>query len=307
VTTKLAYLGLIIIWATTPLAIKWSTEGPGYLFGIAGRMVLGLVVTYIVILFVDRRMPWHRRAVQTYLASGLGIYLAMGSTYWGAQHIPSGWVSVVFGLSPLITGVMAAAWLKEDALSGHKIAGILCGLCGLCVIFGHGAEMGAEFVYGALAVLVGTSFHALSAVLIKRIDAQLGGFAITGGGLSFAVPLLLATWWVAEDSLPASIPTKAALSIVYLGVVASTIGFALYYYVLRRMTVSRVSLIALITPVLALLLGNVLNGEPLSGAVLLGTAGIVIGLLVYEFGASFRRMTGSPEIRARRSRARGNP
>ena len=63
--TKLAYLVLIAIWGTTPLAIKWSTEGSGYLFGIAGRMLLGLVVAGVILVAIRAPMPWHRRATQT--------------------------------------------------------------------------------------------------------------------------------------------------------------------------------------------------------------------------------------------------
>ncbi|HLF97561.1 MAG TPA: EamA family transporter, partial [Methylococcaceae bacterium] len=37
----LAYIGVILLWATTPLAIKWSGEGPGFLFGVTGRMAIG--------------------------------------------------------------------------------------------------------------------------------------------------------------------------------------------------------------------------------------------------------------------------
>jgi drug/metabolite transporter (DMT)-like permease len=288
VKTKIAYLVLIAIWGTTPLAIKWSTEGSGYLFGIAGRMLLGFVVACVIIVVIRAPMPWHRRAIQTYLAGGFGIYCAMGSVYWGAQFIPSGWVSVVFGLSPILTGAMAALMLREDALSRYKIAGIILGIVGLVVIFGHGATLGRTFLLGAAAVFVGTAFHALSAVLIKRIDAEIGGFASTAGSLAFAVPLLLATWWWVDGKLPDVVPVRAALSIVYLGIIASAIGFALYYYVLRRMDVSRLSLIALITPVIALLLGNVLNNEPVGSAIVIGAACIVTGLLIYEFGHRLR-------------------
>ncbi len=284
--TKIAYLAVIIIWATTPLAIKWSSEGVGFLFGITTRMILGLIVSTIFIHILGRRMPWHRGAVATYLAGGLGIYTAMTCVYWGSQYIPSGWVSVVFGLSPIITGAMATKMLAEDALSTHRIIGIGFGFIGLVVVFGHGLSIGPEFLYGVTAVLLGTTFHALSAVLIKRIDANIGGFALTAGGLSVAVPLLVATWLIADGAAPAEIPLRALLSIIYLGIIASAIGFTLYYYILRRMSVSRVSLIALITPILALMLGNILNGEPLSRAILLGAASIVFGLVVYQYGQS---------------------
>ena len=288
--TKVAYLVLIAIWGTTPLAIKWSTEGSGYLFGIAGRMLLGLIVAFVIIVLIRAPMPWHRRAVHTYLAGGFGIYSAMGSVYWGAQFIPSGWVSVVFGLSPILTGAMAALMLREDALSRHKIAGILLGIVGLVVIFGHGATLGTTFLLGAAAVFVGTAFHALSAVLVKRIDAEIGGFASTAGSLAIAVPLLLLTWWWVDGRIPDFVPVRAALSIVYLGVIASAIGFTLYYYVLRRMDVSRLSLIALITPVIALLLGSTLNDEAIGSAIVIGAACILTGLLIYEFGHHLRSL-----------------
>ncbi len=282
--TKLAYLILIAIWGTTPLAIKWSTEGSGYLFGIAGRMLLGLVVAGVIMILIRAPMPWHRRARQTYLAGGLGIYFAMGSVYWGAQFIPSGWVSVVFGLSPILTGALAAVMLKEDALSRCKLVGVTLGIGGLIVIFGHGATLGATFLLGATAVFAGTAFHAVSAVTIKRIDAGIGGFASTAGSLAIAAPLLLLTWWRVDGGLPATVPVRAMASIVYLGIVASAFGFTLYYYVLRRMDVSRLSLIALITPVIALLLGNLLNREALSSGIMTGAVCILAGLLIYEFG-----------------------
>ncbi len=301
--TKLAYLVLIAIWGTTPLAIKWSTEGSGYLFGIAGRMLLGLVVAGVILVAIRAPMPWHRRATQTYLAGGLGIYFAMGSVYWGAQFIPSGWVSVVFGLSPILTGAMAAMVLGEDALSRYKVIGIMLGIVGLVVIFGHGATLGTTFLFGAAAVFAGTAFHAMSAVAIKRINAEIGGFASTAGSLAFAAPLLLLTWWWVDGGIPAIVPLRAALSIVYLGIIASAIGFTLYYYVLRRMDVSRLSLIALITPVIALLLGRLFNNEAVSSGIMIGAGCILTGLLIYEFGQHL-----SPLINgARRFRPRLNP
>jgi drug/metabolite transporter (DMT)-like permease len=305
VLTKFAYLSVILIWATTPLAIKWSSESVGFLFGITARMVLGMVVAYVIMIVLRQRMPWHRQAVYTYAAAGLGIYATMGSIYWGAQFIPSGWVSVVFGLSPIFTGALAAISLKEDAFSRHKIIGIGLGLAGLVVVFGHGANLGPDFIRGVVACVFGTSTHALSAVTVKRINANVGGFSLTAGGLSFAVPLLLLSFVLVDGwSLPTEIPLRAGLSILYLGIVSSAIGFALYYYILKRMPVSRVSMIALITPIMSLGLGNFFNGEPLSLAIILGAGCIICGLLVYEFGPSLFNAIKNQTLIARMLRRR---
>lgn len=284
-TTKLAYLALIFIWSTTPLAMKWSTEGPGYLLALGARLALGLFVVLFLIGLSSRSLPWHRRAVQTYLAGGLGIYFAMGSIYWGTQFIPSGWVSVVFGLSPIITGALASIVLKESALEPHKITGLILAVLGLAIIFARGAELGGDFLLGVFAVLFGTTSHAISAVRVKQLDASVGGSAITAGSLIVAVPLVALTFAMLDGEAPATISWRAGMAIVYLGIVASAVGFTLYYFVLARMSVSRVSLIALITPVIALLLGNLLNGEPISASIIFGTAAITTGLVIYQFGA----------------------
>jgi drug/metabolite transporter (DMT)-like permease len=74
------------------------------------------------------------------------------------------------------------------------------------------------------------------------------------------------------------------MSIIYLGLIGSVLGFALYYYVLRHVDATRVALITLITPVAALMLGHFLNGEALQTEALTGSATILSGLLLFEYG-----------------------
>ena len=164
-----AYLGIIIIWSTTPLAIKWSGEEVGFLFGVASRMLIGAAVCTLLLLLLARKLPWHREARQTYLAAGLGIYGAMLSVYWGAQYIPSGLISVLFGLTPIVTGVIAAIWLQERSLTASKLAGIFLGIVGLIIIFSSGVELSDGAVYGIAAVLLAVVLHSVSAVWVKSI------------------------------------------------------------------------------------------------------------------------------------------
>lgn len=286
-STRIAYLCVIFIWSTTPLAIQWSSAGVGILFGVSARMLLGLFTAYTILYFSRQRFPWHSDALKTYLAAGLGIYTAMSCVYWASQYIPSGWISVVFGLSPIITGIMAYLVLREDALLPNKLLGMLLGVVGLLIIFDNSVESGNDFVLGVSAVLAGTICHSLSAVVIKRINARLSGIASTAGGLTLAVPMFLVTWSIFEGQMPVNIETRALYAILYLGIIASAIGFALYYYVLDRMEVSRVSLITLITPACALGLGKTFNGEIINPLIITGTVVIILGLVIYEYGQKF--------------------
>ena len=287
-----AYVGVIIIWSTTPLAIKWSGEEVGFLFGVASRMLIGAAVCSLIMLLLARKLPWHRTARQTYLAAGLGLYGAMMSVYWGAQYIPSGLISVLFGLTPIVTGVIAAIWLQERSLTLSKLSGVFLGIVGLVIIFGTGIELKDGAVYGIAAVLLAVLLHSISAVWVKALNAQLPALEVTNGGLLVAAPLYLGTWLLLGYNWPVDIPLRTALSISYLAIFGSVLGFIMYFYVLKYIDASRVALITLVTPVLALLLGQVLNNESIQPVVWLGTCCILLGMSIYQWGNRFMFRAG---------------
>lgn len=284
-----AYLGVILIWSTTPLMIKWSGEGAGYLFGVSSRMVLALCITSVMLVVWTRKLPLHRDAIKTYLATGLGIFMAMMAVYYGAQFITSGLVSVLFGLTPLMTSVFAALWLKEKSLTVNKLSGVLLGIAGLSVIFGSGITVGEHALLGIAAILIAVLSHSVTSVIVKSIGATLDGIDVTHGGLMVAAPLYLLSWFVAGDSLPEQLPQRTWMAIVYLSLFGSVLGFVLYFYVLKHVEASRVALITLITPVTALLLGQFLNNESNDPLVWIGTLLILIGMSVYQWGSVVRQ------------------
>jgi drug/metabolite transporter (DMT)-like permease len=182
-----------------------------------------------------------------------------------------------------MTGVLAAVFLGENSATPSKLAGMATGVTGLAVIFGVGVRTDTFAVLGMAAVLLSVFLHAVSAVWIKRIGADLPAMAVAGGGLLVAAPLYLTTWMLVGGSLPRSLPIRAILSISYLGTVGSVLGFILYYYALKHMAVGRIALITLITPITALLLGSFLNGEHVGMQVWVGTALIMAGLVLHQW------------------------
>jgi len=278
-----AFLGVILIWSTTPLAIQWSSEGGGFLFGVTARMVLGLIFCLLAIRISGIDMPWHARARGAYLAAGTAIYGAMMLVYWGAQFVPSGWIAVLFGLSPLLTSLFSAVWLSDHSLSRWKLAGLLLGVMGLMVIFSGGVEIGPHVGVGVAAVLLSTLLHSASAVWVKRLGTDLPALAVTGGGLSVAVPAFVLSWFVFDGAWPQALPERARFAISYLALFGSVLGFFWYYYLLNRVAPVKVNLVTLVTPVTALLLGHWLNGEVLLPTVWLGTGLILAGLTMHQW------------------------
>ncbi|MFZ2313324.1 MAG: DMT family transporter [Methylobacter sp.] len=279
----LAYISVILIWATTPLAIKWSGEGPGFLFGAAARMTVGIVCVFFVLGMLRQRLVWNRKALRVYLAVAMQIYGSMLAVYWGAQFIPSGWISVLFGLTPLMTALIAAIWLGERSLTPGNLLAYVMGVGGLFVMFGTALQLGHDAALGVAGVLVSVFLQSFSAVLIKRVNTKVSALSQVAGGLLPAVPAYLITWWVVDGRWPIELPVTSFASIIYLGVIATTIGFVLYYYLLIHLAATKVALIALASPVMALMIGHLLNHEPLTMKVIAGTLLILAALLIHQF------------------------
>jgi drug/metabolite transporter (DMT)-like permease len=278
----LAYLGVVLIWATTPLAIKWSSVGVSFIFGVTARMSIGLTCLIVLMALTRTRFRLDSQALKTYLAVSGQLYASMLLTYWGAQFIPSGWLSVIYGLSPFMTAFIAAAYLNERSLGLAKIVSYLIGVAGLGVMFSSAIDMSSSAVQGILALLAATVLHALSAVWVKRIQAGLSAIAQVTGGLMLSLPLYVLTWFALDSGQwPEWPPDNTLWSILYLGVIATPIGFALYYFVLAKMNATQVAMINLMTPVLSLWLGYFVNSEPLGLKVVIGTGLILLALALH--------------------------
>ncbi|RIX42556.1 MAG: DMT family transporter [Rhodocyclales bacterium GT-UBC] len=285
----LAYLGIVLIWSTTPLAIQWSSQGIGFAFAVLARMSIGVVVASMLLLAWRIRLPMHARARRAYLVGGVGVFGAMVLTYWGAAYIHSGLVSVLFGLSPLMAGALAALCLGERGIGRRQVLGMLLGCAGLAVIFVQGDSLAGEHALAGLgAVLAAVLIYSASLVWLKRIDDDSPPLASTVGSLLVSLPLFALVWWFVDGGLPDAVPWRSAVAVAYLGVFGSVIGFALYYYVIKHLDSGRVALITLITPVLALLLGHLLNGEEVAPRIWLGSATILSGLVVHQWQTLIR-------------------
>jgi len=281
-----AYLGVILIWSTTPLAIQWSAQGASFSFAVMARMLIGLAVCLVLLAATRTAFPFTPAARRLYAVSGLSLFASMLLTYWGALHIPSGLISVIFGLSPLVTGVFAALWLAERTLTPMRIAGLGLALAGLWLIFGQPWPGDGRATLGTLATVAGMTLQALGLVWIKRLNVRVSSLAITTGSLGVAVPCFVLAWVIADAAqLPPDTTQRAGAAIVYLGILGSVVGFTLYYYMIKHLDAGRIALITLVTPVSALLLGQTLNHERIPAIGWAGIALIGTGLLLYEWQA----------------------
>lgn len=285
----LAYATVVLIWSTTPLTIKFSTDSLSFIAAVGLRMGLAGAVCLLICLFTRTPLRRDSQALSAYAAANIGVVGAMSATYLAVAYIPSGLVSVIFGLAPLLSGVFARWLLGEAALSPLRIGALMLSLGGLGLVFQGALALPGDALPGLLLSLLAVTLFALSGVLVKRQSAGMTALEHTTGSLLLSLPVFLLGWLIFDGQWPLQMSRLSLLSVGYLALFGSVFGFMLYFFVLQRLGPTQVALIPLITPVFALALGSLLAGEAIGALTFVGGALILLALAVYQGDARLQR------------------
>ncbi len=280
------WLGLVAIWGSTWLAIKVGLRDLPPISFAGIRFAIAAAVIYGVIAFRRVRLPWARRDWRLLIYTGfLTITVNYALVFWGEQYISSGLAALLNATIPLFGLPLAHRYLASEPLTRRKLAGVLLGLAGVLMVFG--VELGGSgplAFWASAGILVASLAGAQAGVLIKargtHIDpAVLAGVQMAAG----CVPLLIGGIALEGNPLRFHWTPVAVGALVYLALVGSVIAFLAYYWLIRHTEVTRVLLIPLVTPLIAVLLGVSFLGEEMGwgtvggGAAILAGVGLVVG------------------------------
>ncbi len=280
-----SYLFVILVWSTTPLGIVWSSTSLPPTLSVFLRMLIALILGAFVVAFSGVRVPWHKKACTLYLYSALGVLGGMLLSYLAAQTVPSGVISLMFGLSPILSGLLAQRLLGEARFSKMKMSALMLALVGLYLICSTQIEQLDLAPLGLLYVFLAVCCFSLSGVMIKRVELAIHPMATTFGALVFVTPMFALAWWLIDGSLGIEgWQARSVWATVYLGVFGSLLGFLAYFHVLQKLPPTTVALTTLITPGFALTLGAWLNHEALTASLIVGAAIIILSLALFQFG-----------------------
>ncbi|HKP36057.1 MAG TPA: EamA family transporter [Pyrinomonadaceae bacterium] len=284
---RIVWLILCGIWGSTWLFIKLGlADLPPFTF--AGiRFVLASFILTLLILARGVRWPRSRHDWLLIAASGaLQFSLNYGLVFWGEQYISSGLAAVLQSTFPVFGFLIAHVYLPYERITTSRIIGVLLGVFGVVVIFSDQLTIaGRMALLGSVALVASAFFGSYSNVLVKAYGQKIDPQVLAAGQMIFGFPPLLILGIVREGNpLNFHWTPMAVLSLAYLVVVGSVIAFALYYWLVRNMDVTNTMLIALVTPVVAVVLGMIVLDEKLNWRLFAGGACIIsgIGLIILK-------------------------
>lgn len=291
---SVAYIAVLLIWSTTPLGIVWSSESINPTMAVLLRMLIAVVLGSMIIFIRNIELPWHKQAIRLYSFSALGIFGGMSFSYLAAGYLPSGVLSLVFGLAPVLSAILARRILAEPKISPLRKLSMLLSFIGLALVCADNFSLNGDSIYGLIYILIAVFLFSLSGVLVKSVSLAIHPMATTVGALTISLPLFIINWLLLDGSIDTSQwQLRSIWATLYLGVFGSLIGFFAYFFVLQRLTASTVALITLITPIIALTLGALFNDEVINSKLVFGALLVILGLAIYHWGEAvisrFRR------------------
>lgn len=278
----------LIVWAVT--CALWSTVWVFIKLGVADvppvtfaacRLFVALLV--LVPITAARRVALPRELRDWVLIGGTGVLLLgvnYSLLYWGMQFVSSGLAAVLQALTPVFAMVFAHLLMTHERITAIKVAALALGIVGVAVIFADQLHFaGWQSLWGSSAILAGAMFVACAYVLMKKYARDLDPSIITAGQMSAAlVPLSVLALVVEGSPLAIQWTRRAAVALLYLAVVGSITATWLNYWLLKRMDATKVLVMGLAEPPLAMMLGAAILHETLSARMIAGTICILVSV-----------------------------
>jgi drug/metabolite transporter (DMT)-like permease len=274
------FAGLCLIWGSTFLVIRIGNDTVPPLWAATLRLGLASLLLLALVGLTRQRLP---RGPALSAAAGFGFLnfgLSFCFLYWGEKTVPSGLAAVLYGTAPLSTALFARV-AGLERLRALKIAGALVALAGVATIF-SGQLTARVSGLPIAAIFTAATLGSASGVVLKRGPHQhpLGANAV---GAMVGLAVCAAASFLAREPHPLPTTSRAILPILYLATVGSVVAFGLYVWLVNHWAVTRISFVAVVVPVVAVLLGAAVRHERLTAAhsagALLVLAGVVLGMV----------------------------
>jgi drug/metabolite transporter (DMT)-like permease len=273
---------LAFIWGWSFLFIKVIVEDAPPTFLAWGRIALGLAVLVVAMRRRGEALP-ERRYWAHLLVLGLAMsvlpFMLIG---WGEEHISSALASVLNACTPLFAAGFAAGLLGER-LRPPQLVGVAIGFLGVAVVAGVGSsDLAGSSLLGSLAVVLAGAGYGFGFAYANRFTTGLSALQLSFGQL-LAGTLILAP--VAALDLAAgrvALGPQAALCLLLLGTLGTGYAYLLNYRTLQESGATVASLVTYLVPLVAVVAGILVLGEPFSLRLILGGLIVIAGVALVQ-------------------------
>jgi len=281
----LAFAIIYFVWGSTFLAIRVGVREVPPLILAAIRFSIAGLALYAWISARGEKQPTAREWRSASLLGLIIFVFDYGLLFWSEQRVPSGVAAVMLATIPVFMALSEIIFLRTQRLTLRLVVALLIGIFGVAVLMAHSLNLGGVPVdkLGALALIFASISWSIASIFSRKLPlppSKLMSSAaqmLTGGIL---LTILAAALGEFHNFHPAVVSRAVWLSLLYLIVAGSIIGFTAYVWLLHHESPTKVGTYAYVNPIVAVLVGYFLGGEELTTRTILGSLCILVSVIV---------------------------
>ena len=283
--TLLAFAIIYFVWGSTFLAIRIGVrEVPPLLLAALRFLAAGLAL-YLWTILRGERSPERRQWASAFLLALLIFVFDYGLLFWAEQRVPSGMAAVMMATIPVFMALSEIVILRTQKLTFRLALALIIGIAGVTVLVSRSLNLAGAPIdrAGAMALIFGAISWSIASALTRKLPLPSSKVVSSAAQmLAGGILLTLASAAMGEFQKfhPAAVSLAAWLSLLYLIVAGSIVGFTAYVWLLHHQSPTKVGTYAYVNPIVAVVLGYFFAGEAIGLRTLLGTAFVIVSVVV---------------------------
>ena len=281
----LAFSIIYFVWGSTFLAIRVGVrEVPPFLLAGMRFLVAGAVLCAWMRVRGTASPTAREWGGASFLAV-LIFVLDYGLLFWAERRVPSGVAAVMMATIPVFMALAEIIFLRTQRLTLRLAVALVVGMCGVGVLVGRSVSLGGAAVdtAGACALIVAAISWSVAASLSRKMPlpeskAMSSGAQMLAGGVLLTLTAALLGEF--RGFRVQAVSREAWLALAYLIVAGSIMGFTAYVWLIHHESPTKVGTYAYVNPVVAVLVGYFLGGEALGPRTIVGTALVLVSVVV---------------------------
>ena len=277
---------LCLIWGSTWIVIQGGLADLPVFTSAGARFLLSASIMTIVAGFLARREGGEPPPFWlSFVVGATNFGISYGVVYWSESRLPSGIVSLLWAVFPMMTAISGHFFLRDERLHGRAWIGLVLGLLGVALLFRTDLRsFGSGAVPAALVLLISPLVSTIGTTLLKRHGAHTSSVLLNRNAMWIGAALLCGTAAIVDRDVSTHWTMRAIASVLYLSIIGTVVAFGIYFWLLRHAPAQRLSLISYVTPAIALSLGGIVGKEKVTIFTLAGSALILCGVALVVRG-----------------------
>ena len=280
----MAYLAVCIIWGSTYLGMRIAVSAfPPEIFG-GIRFITAGAIMLLFAWIKGHTFPKNSKEVMKISLIGLMlIFGSNGTVMWVEQWVYSGITTLILATTPLFMALIEIFMPGENKVGFMGWVGLLIGFGGVVLLIFSGSGTGGVDVVGGANLLIAVALlWSIGSTYSKHLNPScsiipnIGIQMLVGGSAQLTLGIVIG------EASKIHFNLKAVWVMAYLILVGSLVGYSCYVYMLQKWPAAKAGTYAYVNPVVAVVLGAVVLGEPVTPGIVLSMVIILGGVIMVQ-------------------------